>query len=355
MTQNPHPKIPMRSKRQLRKIWHRCWTFIERENLHRLSLLIVGLILGSAIAVSRVEPELTFADGLWWSVVTLTTVGYGDIAPATATGRAIAILNMIVGVGLLAILSATLAGLLVNIRLREERGMGEYTFSDHIIICEWNGRAAAIIKELRLDPKTELTPIIIIANIEQNPCRADQVYLIQGHVSDETLIRANIRSASTVLILGDDQLDDVARDAKVILSTLTVESLNQSVYTVVELVDETHVVTCRRAHANEIIVGNEITSMLMSQAALNHGISQVVSHLLTAETDNQLYKVPVPKSQIGVFFIDAMLYMKQHYNSTVIGLQYGANGEVISNPANDIPLSAEDYLIMIAKQNPQLK
>ena len=345
----------MRSKRRLRKIWHRCWTWIERENLHRLSLLILGLILGSAIAISAVEAELSLADGLWWSVVTLTTVGYGDIAPTTMVGRAIAILNMIVGVGLLAILSATLAGLLVNIRLREERGMGEFKFKGHILICEWNSRAAAIVKELRLDPKTELTPIIIIANLEQNPCRDDQVYLIQGHVTDETLMRANLMEASTTLILGDDRLDDVARDAKVILSTLTVESLNPSVYTVVELVDETHVVTCRRAHANEIIVGSEITSMLMSQAALNHGISQVISHLLTAETDNQLYKVPVPQSQIGVSFIEAMMYMKQRYDSTIIGLQSGVEGEVISNPANETRLVEGDNLILIAKHNPQFQ
>ena len=61
-----------------------------------------------------------------------------------------------------------------------------------------------------------------------NPSRAENVYLIQGNVNDDTLTRANIQQATTVLILGDDKLDDIARDAKVILSTLTVESLNQA-------------------------------------------------------------------------------------------------------------------------------
>ena len=345
----------MTSERQLRKFWHRCWTFIERENLHRLTVLLVLLLLGSAFVVSTVEKEWSYADGLWWTIVTLTTVGYGDISPTTALGRGIAILNMIVGVGLLAILSATLAGLLVNVRLREERGMGEFTFTNHIIICEWNSRAAAIIKELRMDPKTELKPIVLIANLEQNPCRSEEVYLIQGHVRDETLLRAHVQAAETVLILGDDQLDDIARDAKVILSTLTVESLNPEVYTVVELVDETHVVTCRRAQANEIIVGSEITSRLMSQAALNPGISQVVSHLLTAETDNQLYKIPVPKTKVGAEYLEVLLYMKQRYNSTVIGIQSGIDGQVTSNPANETKILEGDSLIVIAKQHPQLK
>ncbi|MCM1981650.1 potassium channel family protein [Lyngbya confervoides] len=339
----------------MRKIWLRAWIFIERENLHRLSLLILGLVFVSAIALSAVEPDLSVADGIWWSIVTLTTVGYGDIAPATLLGRTVATVNMLVGVGLLAILSATLASLLVNLRLKEDRGMGDYSFRNHIIICEWNGRTASIVKELRLAPQTELTPIVIIANLEHNPSRAERVYLIQGNVNDDTLTRANIKEAATVLILGDDRLEDVARDAKVILSTLTVESLNQAVYTVVELVDETHAITCRRAHANEIIVGSEITSMLMSQAALNHGISTVISQLLTAESDNQLYKVQVPKSKVGTSFLDAMVYMKERYNSTVVALQPGHQAEVLSNPPNDTLLGAEDYLIVIAKQHPQLQ
>ncbi len=339
----------------LKRTCHRIWTFIKQENLHRLTLLILSLIVLSAIAISMVERDLSFADSVWWSIVTLTTVGYGDIAPTSSIGRIVAIVNMIVGVGLLAILSATLASILVNLKLKQDRGMGDYTFKKHIILCEWNSRAAAIIKELRMNPQTELTPIIIIANIDCNPSLSDQVYLIKGNVNDDTLNRANIKSASTVIILGDDQLDDHARDAKVILSTLTVESLNQDVYTIVELVDETHAITCRRAQANEIIVGHEITSMLISQAALNHGISKVVSQLLTAETDNQLYKVPVPKSKVGANFIEVLVYMKERYNSTVVGLQQGIEGEVCSNPPNNTKLSEEDYLIVIAKEHPQLQ
>ena len=204
---------------QLKRTWHRIWTFIQQENLHRLTLLILGLVVISAIALSALEPDLSFADSVWWSIVTLTTVGYGDIAPNTFAGRIVAIVNMIMGVGLLAILSATLASLLVNLKLRRERGMGDYTFKKHIILCEWNSRAAAIIKELRMNPLTELTPIIIIANIDYNPSLSEQVYLIKGNVNDDTLTRASIQSASTVIILGDDGLDDHARDAKVIPDT----------------------------------------------------------------------------------------------------------------------------------------
>jgi voltage-gated potassium channel len=338
---------------QIKRKWRQFINFLQREKLDRLMGLILALIIGSAIALSLVEKDLSLADSLWWSIVTLTTVGYGDISPATPVGRLIAILNMVVGVGLLAMLSATLASFLVNLKLKENRGMSEYAFKGHIILCEWNSRTAAVIKELRLTPQTEFTPIVLIANLEHNPCRAERVYFISGNVNDDTLTRANIKDAATVLILGDDHLDDIARDAKVILSTLTVESLNQRVYTVVELVDETHVITCQRANANEIVVGNEITSRLMSQAVLNHGMSKVVSQLLTAENDNQLYKIPVPKFKVGKPFLEVLVYMKEQYQATVVALQSGGNGEVISNPPNDLYVNADDALIVIAQHHPQ--
>ena len=44
---------------------------------------------------------MSFSDGLWWSFVTATTVGYGDISPSTIPGRIIATVLMLVGIGLI--------------------------------------------------------------------------------------------------------------------------------------------------------------------------------------------------------------------------------------------------------------
>lgn len=56
----------------------------------------------------------TFGDALWWAMVTITTVGYGDLAPITATGRLIAVGLMIGGIALLGVVTATLASWLVD-------------------------------------------------------------------------------------------------------------------------------------------------------------------------------------------------------------------------------------------------
>ena len=167
-------------------------------------------------------------------------------------------------------------------------------------------------------------------------------------MSDETLARANISEAKTVIILGNRKLDYQNRDAKVILNTLTVESINRQAYTIVELADETYIPTCKRAHADEIIVSSNLSSKLISNATINHGISNIITDILSYEYGSQMYKISVPESEIGHTFLEIFIYMKKVYYSTVIAIQREAEGEVISNPNNDYIVEKDDYLILIA-------
>lgn len=67
-------------------------------------------ILGGALAIRTVEPELGhFWDALWWSVVTATTVGYGDLSPVDPVGRVIAGVLMLVGIGTIGMLTGSIA------------------------------------------------------------------------------------------------------------------------------------------------------------------------------------------------------------------------------------------------------
>lgn len=330
------------------------WLVIRRENIDRIVILLFLIVLSSATLISLAE-QWSIVDALWWSIVTLTTVGYGDISPVTPVGRFVATIDMFIGIGILATLSATLASILVDQKIMEGLGMGSYNFEEHIILCEWNHRAKTILKELRLDPKTRKTPVVLIAEIERKPIDDRNLYFVQGSVSDETLKRANLAKATTVIILGDDNLPDNQRDTQVIISTLTIESINRDAYTIVELVHESYVPTCKRANADEIIVSSELSGMLISQAALNHGVSNVVSDLISADDEgNQLYKIPPLKERVGSPFIEIFIYMKQAYQCIVVAIQKGPEGEVISNPSTEYRLQPDDYLIVIAEARPNI-
>ena len=337
----------------LRARFRNLYILLRRENLLRLFLILASMILLGAIGMSIFEPNTSFSSAIWWSVVTLTTVGYGDISPTTLGGRLIGMLIMFCGIGVLGIFSATVASVLVERKLKEDRGMHSYDFTDHIILCEWNYRAKEIVHELHADQQGHEVPIVLIAEIDLKPIDNDNLYFIQGDLNEETLNRANLAKARSTIILGDDSLEPRARDAKVVLSTLTVESLNPEVYTIVELVDATNVRHCERAQANEIIVGSEFSSKLISRATMEHGISKVVSELLSSRFGNNLFKVPVPGPMAGQSFMDVFTEMKKVHNSTVLAVLKGGEGEVVSNPPADHRVAADDYLIVVSARRPQ--
>jgi hypothetical protein len=71
--------------------------------------LLSGTVLIGGALFSVIEPDADWFDGIWWTVVTLTTVGYGDYSPETFLGRWLAAFVMAGGIGSVAILTGILA------------------------------------------------------------------------------------------------------------------------------------------------------------------------------------------------------------------------------------------------------
>ena len=85
------------------------------ERLGKPFLYVAIMLVVSAAIVERAEHHKhgfeTFGDSLWWGIVTMTTVGYGDLVPETRVGRITAVFVMLTGVALLGTVAASLASL----------------------------------------------------------------------------------------------------------------------------------------------------------------------------------------------------------------------------------------------------
>lgn len=92
----------------------------QRKGLQTYGAFTVALVAGSAVLVYALERDAedssitSLGDSLWWAVVTVTTVGYGDHAPVTSDGRAVATLLMLVGIGLVGVVTANVAAYFVE-------------------------------------------------------------------------------------------------------------------------------------------------------------------------------------------------------------------------------------------------
>ena len=110
------------------------------------------LIYTSSLAVFDKERYLhgatinSFGKALWWSITTVTTVGYGDVYPVTNTGRVIAVLLMIGGISLVGVVTAALASWIIE-RVTEEESLMQTATVAHIE--ELRNEIRALGKELR--------------------------------------------------------------------------------------------------------------------------------------------------------------------------------------------------------------
>lgn len=328
------------------------WQLLNREKYYILFFIILISLVCFILLIVENQKNLQIQtpdkfnsiwDVAWWLIVTMTTVGYGDLYPQTYPGRLLAVVIFLCGT----LINILIANNLSLRRFKKEFGFISYNFQEHIIICEWNYRSRMIIDDLCQHPDTKHKNIVLIADIDKKPTDYNRLYFVKGSVNEGTLEKANIQAAKTVVVLGDDRLDSTNRDAKVVLSTLTIEKKNSNVYLIVEVANDEYYEVCKKASANEIIASSDLSSNLIAHSIKNHTIGRVISEIFIDTKYNNIKKIPLPERFIGATFIDTFKAMKLEQELIIIAIQTEKYGRIDSNPASYSKLQKNDYLFVI--------
>jgi voltage-gated potassium channel len=86
--------------------------------------VLATIIAGVAIHFTDPKNFPDIGDGLWWSVQTVTTVGYGDLVPTSTTGRLVGAVVMVIGIGFLTVITASITSAFVEAARRRLEGSG---------------------------------------------------------------------------------------------------------------------------------------------------------------------------------------------------------------------------------------
>ncbi|MDI6776475.1 MAG: ion channel [Syntrophales bacterium] len=300
--------------------------WLSRKRLLQIATITVGVIFLSSMGIyyfeqARGEANIrSIWDGIWWAVVTMGTVGYGDKYPITLGGKIVGLLLIFSGVGLMSLLTATIASMFVEKKIREEKGLESVRERDHIIICGWNQYTEDVLLGLTTYGSMGDTSIVLINELSVDEIDSLRLkyskynlrFLRGNYVHEDVLLRANITRARFALIMADtsgshakDRIDE-----RTTLAALTIKSIAPVVRIVAELLDSENRPHLQRASVDEIIVRGEHVGSFLASAINSPGLPKILSGILSLGDTNKLWRIEIPRHFVGRTFKELSAYYR---------------------------------------------
>lgn len=303
---------------------------------------------------SAAKPDLKWADALWWAIVTMTTVGYGDFFPATTGGRyLIGIPTMVFGISILGYLLSTVATYLIEARSKELKGMLELNVRDHLLVVHFPGieRLRKLLIDLRADEKTAACPVVLIdERLEELPDELAEagVRFVRGSpTSEAVLARACYNEALYAVILSRDTMD-AGSDNHNLAVVLTLEKLNSACYTVTEVIDPEHVDLLYRAGCDSVICLATLSTNFLTQELLDPGVQLVLQEITDNTYGQQIYMTPI--EELRQWTYGEVVEALRKSDALTMGLERGR--KVLLNLPADEKVEKGDKAICLAPKRP---
>ena len=174
-------------------------------------------------------------DALWWFIVTTSTVGYGDIFPATGAGRVVAVISILIGFYLFTNLVAIITDSVQQFVERRRLGLVQVECKDHIVVCDYTAVADEMLQSIRhIDGLSERDVVIVTDLVQQQPY--PDYHFVRGvPFSPEALGRANTQFAAYVLIFANFRCADP--DLKTLHGASRILEVNPDATVLVEMID----------------------------------------------------------------------------------------------------------------------
>lgn len=334
-----------------------------------IAVTIVVIVTFSGFAIHFIEAKnpdfASLSHSLLWGLMSLISGEPTGGEPRTLLGKLLSLLVMLGGLTVFAMLTGVVTAVMVR-RLRgglELKAMEIEDLKEHILICGWNRQGSLMLAELDADPVLRGRAVVAVGEFRETLPLSDlevsqeRIHVVRGDPTRvDVLRRANAGRASCAVLLADRLVDrlDQDRDARTILTALTLEKLNPHIYTIAQLLSREGEEHLRLAGVEEVVISDELGASLVTASIRNHGILSMVHALVGSQEANRLFKVTPPQALLGSSLREVGEHYRRHHDALVVALEEkrGGRREYIVNPTPDAVLKADQNLIVIAAHDP---
>ena len=295
-----------------------------------IALALVLMTVAYTIAFQTVERK-DLLTSFYWTIITMATIGYGDVTPQTIIGKILAIMIAISGIAIYTAFASVIVDYITERNIKRLQGLLSVKGRDHIVIIGWNEATKEAIKELKAAVNCEV--VVISDKPVENKC-------VVGDFTDENVLKkAGVERAKYVIISTGD-------DSKTVLTTLIVKKINPKVKVIAEVLRLDNMELLSFAGADTVVLSEGFAGRLLASAVFESSVVRFFEEVSSALHGEDVFEISADEFA-GLKVLDAMIKLKKERNLTLVGI---VKRDVIVNPKYDKVIDKGDKLIVIGSR-----
>jgi voltage-gated potassium channel len=308
-------------------------------------VILISSILMYVIEANNPNSSIkTLYDAVYWSIVTISTVGYGDMTPTSVEARFVAMLVIIAGVAVLAFTTSLVVSAFTEKldEIREEKHIDDLRkLHQFYIVCGYENIAQEVCKNL-----TRKKHQLVI--LDEDPLRIEQAQkdgfkalnYDPGIVESYQKLRIDIKTqVKAILCLRESDVENV-------YTTLTVRSFNKDIYMLSLLMNDKNRDKLTFAGVNEILYSQEIVG-LVAREFVGKPVAFEVIHEIRSELNNINIEEIVITQRIASNFNFVAELQHEKFRLVLLGIYIQKSKHFFFNPMDDLVLEEGNILLLV--------
>lgn len=303
----------------------------------RIMLLAVTIIIYGTVGFHLIENH-SWTISLYWTFVTIGTVGYGDYVPKTPLGMYFTISLIVMGIGTFAVAIETIVELITKEQHMKILGLIKVKKSKHVVICGWTESTVECIKEIGDD--SEIFVLDEDEGVRKNALKNGINYVHGNPTRSTDLRKANVMGAKAIIVA-------LESDSHTIHCILGIREIDKTVKIIAEAQRYENIEQIKLAGANQVISPFVISGRLMCKSIGGGYEALFVQDVLAEHKEQELREVTITKENymIGKTIEEAQL----HKQTGVVLVGIGKNGKLTIDPPKTLKIEEGDVLLGIGE------